>query len=100
MTTTLEERVQHAIEIATEARAKAQSAELRMSGHEELCAERYKNINSSISDVQNIIKWAGTTLTGAILMVLGWLIVQQWTMQQQRISLLEQNQSSMVAPPE
>jgi hypothetical protein len=89
MSVAFEDRLQVAIVMATEAKAKADLAEQRVTGHEELCAERYENIKQSISDVRNIIKWAGATLTVSILSVLGVLIAQLWTDQADRLAKLE-----------
>lgn len=46
--------------------------------HEDLCAERYGNINKSLGEVKGILKWAGTTLFGIIIALLGFLAAQQF----------------------
>lgn len=42
----------------------------KIEAHEELCAERYRNINASISDLKGLLKWAlafvATTCVGVI----------------------------------
>ena len=43
---------------AANAWAKAKEAEDALKGHEDLCAERYKNINDNISDLKDGQKWA------------------------------------------
>lgn len=67
--------------------------------HEDLCAERYKNINTSISEIKSILKWAGTTGFVIIIGLLSFLAKAQFdansTAQraaQAKIEMLERNQ--------
>lgn len=99
MSVSLEERLEAVSAVAVAAKAKADLADQRVSGHEELCAERYNNIKLSISDVQNIIKWAAATITLSILGVLGWLTVQQLDMTKERIDQLESHQEASKDTP-
>lgn len=62
---------------AAAAQADAQRALDEMSSHENLCAERYGNINSALRTIKNILGWAGSTIFGLLTVTLGWLIVQQ-----------------------
>lgn len=51
----------------------AERVALRIDAHEEVCAERYGNINSSIGSINRTIRWAAVTLLsgmGAILVKL------------------------------
>jgi hypothetical protein len=59
------------------ARDKAQKAVDDLSGHEDLCAERYKNINDTLKTIKSILAWAGTTIFGLLIATLGWLVIQQ-----------------------
>jgi hypothetical protein len=59
------------------ARDKAQKANDELEGHENLCAERYKNINDTLKTIKSILAWAGTTIFGLLMVTLGWLVVQQ-----------------------
>lgn len=47
-----------------------------IAAHEDLCAERYGNINTAIREIKSIIKWAGTTGLGIIIALIGFLAVQ------------------------
>jgi hypothetical protein len=39
----------------------------RLAVHEAVCAERYKNLSDSLSDIKNLIKWlVGSVLTGLV----------------------------------
>lgn len=62
--------------------------------HEDLCAERYRNINESIAELKSefrstsneqkqILKWAGTTAFGIIITMLGFLGVQVYNANQE-----------------
>ena len=55
----------------------SQKNERDISAHEDLCAERYGNINLSIREIKGILKWAGTTAFAIIISLLGWSISQQ-----------------------
>jgi spore coat polysaccharide biosynthesis predicted glycosyltransferase SpsG len=80
---------EQAMQTAIEAKELAKSAQVRILSHEELCAERYENIKASISDLKSIIKWAGTTMFGIIMLMLGWLAVQLYENNQARLNNLE-----------
>jgi hypothetical protein len=66
-----------AIRMATEALTTANAAKNDLTGHEDLCAERYLNINNSIRDIKRVIWWVGTTLILLIVAALGWSLKQQ-----------------------
>lgn len=63
--------------VAYEARNRANAAHDKIEAHEDLCAERYRNINESVAEIKNILKWAGSGIIGLMLTVLGWLVLQQ-----------------------
>lgn len=42
----------------------------RIGSHEEICAERYKNINESLADVNRTVRWAATGLIGGMMLIL------------------------------
>jgi len=87
-----DDRLREVERVATDAMAKAEQAEQRMLGHEALCAERYFDIRSDLGRLEGIIKWVGSTVTLAVLGVLGWLLVQSWTGTQDRLSDIEHHQ--------
>lgn len=51
--------------------------------HEDLCAERYNNINNSIGEIKSILKWAGTTGFLIIIGLLGFLAKTTWEAKEQ-----------------
>lgn len=63
--------------VAYDARNKANAAHDKMEAHERLCAERYLNINNSITDLKTIIKWTCTLMISLIIGALGWSLTQQ-----------------------
>lgn len=62
---------------AQEALDAARAAQFDINKHEDVCAERYKNINASIAELKAIVKWAGGLIISLIITVLGWSLVQQ-----------------------
>lgn len=63
-------------EVAYSARNKAHEVERTIAAHEDLCAERYGNINTAIREIKAFQKWAGTTAFGIIIALLGFLAMQ------------------------
>lgn len=59
------------------ARARADEAHTKIDGHEELCAERYKNIHETLGTMKTILGWAGGSIFSLLVATLGWLVVQQ-----------------------
>jgi hypothetical protein len=45
--------------------------------HEDLCAERYANINTTIGEIKSILKWFGSTIFILLVGVAGWSIKAQ-----------------------
>ena len=65
---------------ASEAFAHAQSAHDKIDAHEDLCAERYAHIQTTIGNVTKtvdtilkVLAWGGTTIFGLIVLCLGFL---------------------------
>lgn len=58
-----------------EARRRADKAQSDIESHEEICAERYQNINSSIGDLKSDIRRGGTLAAGMIISLLAWFAV-------------------------
>lgn len=58
--------------IAYEARNRANAAHDKIDSHEQLCAERYGNINSNLSLLFKIIGWGGVTFLSLLLGILAW----------------------------
>jgi len=94
--------------VAREALDLARKVELRVDGHEDICALRYarleENITASraeIGDIKKILAWAGTTSLGIILAVLGILMKAQFdanTEMQKTIQNLQQQQTVYERP--
>jgi len=63
--------------VDTIARQDARQALNEIESHEDLCAERYGNINDTLRTIKSILGWAGGTIFMMLIGVLGWLISQQ-----------------------
>ena len=48
----------------------------KIEGHEELCAERYKNIGDRLKEMQDAAKTQRNLLMGVLLSLLGWMALQ------------------------
>lgn len=59
--------------VAYEARNRANAAHEKIDSHEQLCSERYKNINDNLSMLFKIIGWGGSTTLLLLIALLGWL---------------------------
>lgn len=51
----------------------------KINAHEQICTERYNNINTSLGDVKTGLKWLGGMMLSVLLAVLGWSLAQQVT---------------------
>lgn len=49
----------------------------KINAHEQLCTERYNNINMSLGDVKTGLKWLGGMMLSVLLAILGWSLMQQ-----------------------
>jgi hypothetical protein len=88
------------------ARDKAQKALDNISGHEDLCAERYDNINDTLKTIKQILGWAGGTIFTMLLATLSWLLVQQVShndddkqMLRDQVQMLQSEQMRSAAVP-
>lgn len=63
----------------SDAYAHAESAHQKIDGHEDLCAERYKNINDSLADLKAAIKGHQKIAWGIVIALLGWMAAQLWS---------------------
>ena len=50
----------------------------RIQSHEELCAERYRNIHASMGDLKSDLRLLIRGMAVVIITVLGWLAIQLW----------------------
>lgn len=80
--------------VATDALALARKNEQEISAHEDLCAERYRNIGNEIAALRGIFKWAGGALFTLLLAAFGFLINQTMTANN---SLTERNRAADIA---
>lgn len=103
--------------VAYDALNLAKQNERDINHHEDICAERYKNINDSMlaieqradkgfSEIKGILKWAGGALFSIILGLLAFLAQQQFvsndTARKQaeaKIDLLERQLIQQARPP-
>lgn len=76
--------------VAYEARNRAEAAHDKMDAHERLCAERYQNINNSMSDLKTGLKWLAGLLLSVLIAVSGWSLTQQATSVTQKQDALTQ----------
>ena len=65
-----------ALRRADEAHQIAEGAHKAIASHEDLCAERYKNIHESLGTLKAIIAWGGSGLAALLLAVLAFLMVR------------------------
>lgn len=68
---------------------KAGDALQKIDSHEQVCAERYQNINDSLGDVKAAVKSHQKIAWGIVISLLAWMGIQMWTGQQERIAQLE-----------
>lgn len=67
-----------ALEMARHADGKAERALQAVDSHEDICAERYRNINEKIGTIFKLLAWGGTTALMLILGLLGFLAKTQF----------------------
>jgi hypothetical protein len=75
----------HAMDLAT-------AADNKINAHEDLCAERYKNINDSLSLIMKFIGWGGAAMAGLVLSLLAWSLNEQVKTNRNDIQVLESRQ--------
>lgn len=59
-----------------EAYAHADRAHNKIDAHEDLCAERYRNINTSLTALHSTVRGARSAGAAVALAVIGWLLIQ------------------------
>lgn len=64
-----------------EERQSVSGAYAKIEGHEALCAERYEGIKNAISDLKSTAKWSGRGIIALLVSILGWALVQLYTLQ-------------------
>lgn len=91
--------------VAHEALALGKENKLKIDAHEDLCAERYGHINGNVAEIKSILKWAGTTAFGIIVVLLGFLLKTTWEAKEQasaaastKIEMLQQQLSDSRRP--
>ena len=77
---------------------KAESALAKIEAHEDVCAERYKAIAEGMGDLKTAVKSHQKIAWGIMVALVGWMAVQLWTGQQERIANLERPISIGVGP--
>lgn len=95
--------------IANQALKLAEQNENDIESHEKLCAERYGNINNSIREIKDILKWAGGAAFAIILGLLSFLATNTFQANdaarkaaEAKIETLERQirqQTPVIAPP-
>jgi hypothetical protein len=61
----------------------------KITAHEDICAERYGNIHSTLSDLKDGQKSHGRAAWGIALALVAWMAAQLWSANQQRVERLE-----------
>lgn len=61
-----------------EERQTVAGAYAKIEAHEDLCAERYKNIHDAIAGLKDGQKSATRAVWGVVLALIGWLALQVW----------------------
>lgn len=68
----------------------------KIAAHEDLCAERYKNIHESLGDLKDSASTSKKTLWGVLLTLLGFMAVQLYTANDARLEALERPSPQVV----
>lgn len=58
----------------------------KIEAHEDLCAERYKNIHEKLGDLKGTLNKAVWGIVTVLISVIGWMAVQLWDGTQARIA--------------
>lgn len=48
----------------------------KIEAHEDLCAERYRNIHEAIADMKSLLRWVLGGVASVVIAITGWLAVQ------------------------
>lgn len=79
--------------------AKAEAAQQKIDSHEELCAERYGTINSTLGELKKGQEGHSRAIWGGVIALLAWALAQVWATNQARIESLEQSRSVPMLTP-
>jgi hypothetical protein len=77
----------------TEGRQTVAGAYLKIAGHEELCAERYRVIQDALADLKSVIRWVARGAWAGAFLLLAWALVQLYTLEPLR------REAARIAPP-
>jgi hypothetical protein len=69
----------------SEPRQTIASANQRIAAHEALCAERYRNIESALSELKETLRWATRGAWAGAFLLLAWALVQVYAIQPLRL---------------
>lgn len=61
----------------------------KIEAHEDICAVRYESINKTLDELKADVKGSRNVVWGVLISLLGFMAVQLWTGQQDRIARLE-----------
>lgn len=61
----------------------------KIEGHEELCAERYKNIHSSITDIKVWVKWGVAGMFSMAVTLMSFMAHELYLNYQDRLTQIE-----------
>lgn len=71
----------------------------KIEAHEDLCAERYTNIQSAIAEMRGWLRWIFTGVVSLLLAMLGWSLFQLYALEPLRTSQVTMNVSANGGPP-
>jgi hypothetical protein len=69
----------------------------KIEAHEDLCAERYGNIHTTLSELKEGQKGHGRAAWGIALALVAWMAAQLWSANQARVERLERPSASAPA---
>jgi hypothetical protein len=78
-------------------RPTAAGAYAKIEAHEDLCAERYGNIHTTLSELKEGQKGHGRAAWGIALALVAWMAAQLWSANQARVERLERPSASAPA---
>lgn len=70
----------------------------KIESHEELCANRYDGIKTAIAELKAIVLWILGGVAACVLGVLGWALIQLYTLEPIRERSVPQVTVTAVAP--
>lgn len=69
----------------------------KIEAHEDLCAERYGNIHTTLTELKDGQKSHGRAAWGIALALVAWMAAQLWSANQSRVERLERPSASAPA---